>query len=86
MPISAAYNMNLTQTDDDFVLLLNNDFSSIYQYIYNVYGESEENISLYHLLTALEAYWKNGDYSENLKLTFQMSNIDNYIWSGIIKE
>lgn len=86
MPISAAYNMNLTQTDDDFVLLLNNDFSSIYQYIYDIYGESEQNVSLYHLLTALEAYWKNSESGDNLKLTFQMNNIDNYIWSGIIKE
>ena len=86
MPISAAYNMSLTQTDDDFVLLLNNDFSSIYQYIYDIYGETEENISLYHLLTALEAYWKNGENKENLKLTMSMNNIDNYVWSGIIKE
>ena len=86
MPVSVAYNMNLTQTEDDFVLLLNNDFSSIYQYIYDIYGETEENISLYHLLTALEAYWKNGENGENLKLTMSMNNIDNYVWSGIIKE
>jgi len=86
MPISAAYNMKLTQTDDDFVLLLNNDFSAIYQYIYDVYGETEQNISLYHLLTALEAYWKNGENRKKLKLTISMNNIDNYIWSGIIKE
>ena len=86
MPISAAYNMNLTQTEDDFVLLLKNDFSSIYQYIYDVYGESEQNISLYHLLTALEAYWKKYESGETLKLTLSMNNIDNYVWSGMIKE
>ena len=86
MPISAAYNMNLTQTDDDFILLLYNDFSSIYQYIYNVYGETEENVSLYHLLTALQAYWKNYEEEETLRLTLSMNNIDNYIWTGLIKE
>lgn len=86
MPISAAYNMSLTQTDDDFVLLLKNDFSSIYQYIYDIYGETEENISLYHLLTALEAYWKNSENGENLKLTLSMNNIDNYVWTGTVKE
>lgn len=86
MPISVAYNMNLTQTEDNFVLLLQNNFSSIYQYIYDIYGETEENISLYHLLTALEAYWKNGENRENLKLTMSMNNIDNYVWTGTVKE
>lgn len=86
MPISIAYNISLTNTDDDFILLLNNNFSSIYQYIYNVYGETEDNISLYHLLTALQAYWKNYEEEETLRLTLSMNNIDNYIWSGTVKE
>ena len=86
MPISTAYNMNLTQTEDNFVLLLQNDFSSIYQYIYDVYGETEDNISLYHLLTALEEYWKKYDSKETLKLTLSMNDIDDYIWAGTAKE
>lgn len=92
MPISVAHNMKLSQTEDDFVLKLENNFSSIYRYIREVYDvdlskysytedenhnylltdynsnnsdettpnlEFNENISLYHLLTALQAYWKN---------------------------
>ena len=86
MPISVAYNISLTQTEDNFVLLLQNNFSSIYQYIYDVYGETEENISLYHLLNAFEAYWKKYESEETLKLTLTMNNIDNYVWSGITKE
>ena len=85
MPVSVAYNMNMTQTEDNFVLLLQNNFSSIYQYIYDVYGETEENVLLYHLLTALEAYWKKQE-EETLKLTLSMNNIDNYVWSGTVKE
>ena len=84
MPISISYNMSLTQTDDEFILLLNNNFLSLYNYINNKYENLLEPIEYYDILMSLYTLQNNLSNKDILKLTFQ--NSSNFIWSGIIKE
>jgi len=59
MPISVDHNLNLIETEDENVFMLNNNFNTIYSYIYSICGETEEDITLYDLLYSLKAYWKD---------------------------
>ena len=59
MVMNIGTNMIINNTNEVDMVKLDANQSTVYDYLDNIYGElPDQNVSLYHLLKALEQGWK----------------------------
>jgi len=59
MVMNIGTNITINNTDEADMVKLDSNNSTVYDYLNNIYGElPDQDVSLYHLLKALEQGWK----------------------------